>query len=156
MQPLIREATANDAVSAKLCVVSAFSKYVERIGKEPAPMLLDFSAQVEAKHVWVAELGTALVGVLVQYETEFGFYIDTVAVLPDYQGTGVGRELLLFAEQEAVRRSFDSLYLCTNSKMTENQVLYPRVGYIEFDRQVVGGYDRVFYRKQLHSGAGGQ
>jgi ribosomal protein S18 acetylase RimI-like enzyme len=151
MQPLIREATASDAVSAKLCVTSAFSKYVERIGKEPAPMLLDFSAQVEAKHVWVAEFGTKVVGVLVQYETEFGFYIDTVAVLPEFQGTGVGRALLLFAEQEAVQRYFGSLYLCTNSKITENQVLYPRIGYVEFDRQVVGGYDRVFYRKQLKS-----
>jgi GNAT superfamily N-acetyltransferase len=151
-QPLIREATASDAVSAKLCVVSAFSKYIERIGKEPAPMLLDFSAEVEARHVWVAEFNTALAGVLVQYETEFGFYIDTVAVLPELQGTGVGRALLLFAEQEAVRRDFGSLYLCTNSKMTENQVLYPQIGYVEFDRQVVGGYDRVFYRKQFKSG----
>ena len=156
MQPLIREATTNDAVSAKLCVVSAFSKYIERIGKEPAPMLLDFSAQVEERHVWVAELDTAVVGVLVQYETEFGFYIDTVAVLPNFQGTGVGRSLLLFAEQEAMRRNFGSIYLCTNSKMTENQVLYPRAGYVEFDRQVVGGYDRVFYRKQLQSGGSAQ
>jgi ribosomal protein S18 acetylase RimI-like enzyme len=152
MQPLIREATASDAVSAKLCVASAFTKYIERIGKEPAPMLLDFSAEVDAKHVWVAELNTVVVGVLVQYETEFGFYIDTVAVLPESQGTGVGRALLLFAEQEAVQRDFSSLYLCTNSKMTENQILYPRIGYVEFDRQVVGGYDRVFYRKQLKSG----
>ena len=77
MQPLIRAATANDAAPAKFCVVSAFHQYIERIGKEPAPMLLDFSAQVEARHVWVAESDTAVVGVLVQYETELGFYIDS-------------------------------------------------------------------------------
>lgn len=149
MQLLIREATASDVLPAKSCVLSAFLRYVERIGKEPAPMLLDFSAEVEANRVWVAEAEAAVVGVLVQYETDAGFYIDTVAVLPDCQGKGVGKALLQFAEQEAIRRNFESLYLCTNSKMTENQVLYPRIGYVEFDRQVVSGYDRVFYRKQL-------
>jgi hypothetical protein len=33
--------------------------------------------------------------------------------------------------------------------MVENQVLYPRIGYVEYDRRADGGYDRVFYRKSL-------
>lgn len=149
MQPWIREAVATDAASAKACVVSAFSRYIERIGKQPAPMLLDFPGEIEARHIWLAESDTAVVGVLVQYETDLGFYIDTVAVLPRLQGTGVGKALLQFAEEEAIRRNFDSIYLCTNSKMTENQLFYPRIGYVEYDRKVASGYDRVFYRKQL-------
>src|ERR1700675_132396 len=55
MQLAIREASANDAPHAKACVVSAFEHYTERLGKPPAPMLLDFSAEIEAKHVWLAE-----------------------------------------------------------------------------------------------------
>jgi GNAT superfamily N-acetyltransferase len=88
-------------------------------------------------------------GVLVQYETEEGFYIDTVAVIPVLQGSGVGRALLVFAESEAKRRGFQSIYLCTSIKMTENQVFYPKIGYVKYARKLDQDYDRVFYRKQL-------
>jgi len=99
--------------------------------------------------VWVAELDAQLEGVLVQYETQDGFYVDTVAVSAKSRGTGVGRALLEFAEAEAVRRGFTSIYLCTNAKMTENQALYTKLGYVEYDRRTEAGYDRVFYRKAL-------
>jgi GNAT superfamily N-acetyltransferase len=147
--PIIHEAFASDADAVKACVVAAFDKYTERIGKPPAPMLLDFPAEIEARHVWLTELSGQVVGVLVQYETMQGFYIDTVAVHPDLQGTGVGKTLLQFAEQEALRRGYDSIYLCTNIKMTENQIFYPRIGYVEYERKFDEGYDRIFYRKWL-------
>jgi len=147
--PIIREALINDVDAVKACVVKAFEIYTSRIGKPPGPMILDFAAEIEARHVWLAELDGQVVGVLVQYETEQGFYIDTVAVLPHLQGTGIGRTLLQFAEGEAMRRGYNSIYLCTNVKMIENQVFYPRIGYVEYERKFDGGYDRIFYRKQL-------
>lgn len=112
-------------------------------------MLLDFEAEIQAGHVWLLSDDGGVVGALVQYETGLGFYIDTVAVLPSSQGKGVGRALLEFAEQEALRRAYQAIYLCTNSKMTENQAFYPRLGYIEYERKAEAGYDRVFYRKDL-------
>ncbi len=147
--PNIRPAIPPDASSVAGCVKSAFSPYIERIGKPPAPMLLDFPAVIAAGQVWVAELDHKVVGALVQYETEEGFYIDTVAVLPSLQGRGVGRALLVFAEDEALRCGYHSIYLCTNVKMTENQVLYPKIGYVKYERKLDQGYDRIFYRKQL-------
>ena len=133
----------------RACVVAAFSHYIERIGKPPAPMLLDFEAEIAAHHVWLLSDAEEVAGVLVLYETELGCYVDTVAVLPSRQGTGAGRALLTFAEQEALRRGYRSIYLCTNSKMTENQVFYPRIGYVEYERKSEAGFDRVFYRKPL-------
>ena len=50
---------------------------------------------------------------------------------------------------DSLRRGFRSIYLCTNSKMTENQALYPRIGYVEYERKNEAGFDRVFYRKDL-------
>jgi GNAT superfamily N-acetyltransferase len=147
--PIIRPAVPADAVAAAEVVKNAFSPYIVRMGRPPAPMLLDFPAVVAAGLVWVAELDQRLAGVLVQYETEQGFYIDTVAVIPALQGRGVGRALLEFAEDEALRRGYISLYLCTNVKMTENQVLYPKIGYVEYERKGDQGYDRIFYRKEL-------
>ena len=145
----VRAARPEDVTAVKACVVEAFEHYVERIGKPPAPMLLDFAAEIQANHVWLVSSGEAVVGALVQYETDRGFYIDTVAVLPSSQGTGVGKALLQFAEQEAVRRGYNTVYLCTNSKMTENQVFYPHIGYVESERKHEAGYDRIFYTKQL-------
>jgi GNAT superfamily N-acetyltransferase len=149
VEPFVRSATAADASAALACVVEAFEPYVERIGKAPAPMLLNYPTLIAERRVWVAELNSRLEGVLVQYETQDGFYVDTVAVSARCRGSGVGRALLEFAEAEALRRGFTSIYLCTNSKMTENQVLYPKIGYVEYDRRADAGYDRVFYRKAL-------
>jgi ribosomal protein S18 acetylase RimI-like enzyme len=112
-------------------------------------MLSDFPELIAAGKVWVAEIAGQVVGMLVQYETKDGFYIDTVAAIPELQGTGVGKALLLFAESEATRRGFRSIYLCTNVKMIENQDFYPKIGYVEYERKLDQGYDRVFYRKQL-------
>jgi len=146
---LVRSATASDAIAALACVKAAFEPYIERMGKAPAPMLLDYPALIAAGRVWVAELGGQVEGVLVQYETPDGFYVDTVATSPRARGTGVGRALLQFAEGEALRRGHTAIYLCTNARMTENQVLYPKIGYVEYDRKSEAGYDRVYYRKVL-------
>lgn len=147
----LRPATQPDAEAVRACVTAAFEHYIPRIGKPPGPMLQDFEAQVAAGHVWIALVDDDAkpAGIIIQYENGGGFYIDTVAVVPHYQGTGVGKALLQFAEQEAIQRGFDSVWLVTNAKMTENQVLYPKIGYAEFDRRVDEGYDRVFYRKKL-------
>jgi len=123
--------------------------YIERIGKPPAPMLLDYPKLIAERSVWVVERAPEIEGVLVQFETADGFYIDTVASSPRARGTGVGRALLQFAEREAARRGYASVYLCTNSKMIENQVFYPSIGYVEYERKNEAGYDRVFYRKSL-------
>ena len=146
---LVRLANASDAVAALTCVVAAFEPYIERIGKPPAPMLLDYPTLIAEGRVWVADLRTQVEGVLVQYETPDGFYVDTVATSARARGTGVGRALLQFAEGEAARRGYESVYLCTNSEMIENQVLYPKIGYVEYERRTEAGYDRVFYRKAL-------
>ncbi len=149
LQVIIRKASANDVPAARQCISLAFTPFISRIGRTPAAMLLDLDTHTRDGHVWVAEHADAVAGVLVQYPTPTGFYIDVVAAVPHLQGQGVGRALLVFAEQEAKRLAFDSLYLCTNSKMVENQALYARVGYVEYERQQMAGYDRIFYRKPL-------
>jgi GNAT superfamily N-acetyltransferase len=147
--PIVRLAATGEGTAVLACVSAAFEKYIDRIGKPPAPMLLDYPKLIEERSVWVAELASGIEGVLVQFETPDGFYIDTVASSPRARGTGIGRALLQFAEREASRRGFASVYLCTNSKMTENQVFYPSIGYVEYERKSDAGYDRVFYRKNL-------
>lgn len=149
MSVVVRAASEGDLPAVKACVNDAFQKYIERIGKPPAPMLLDYAAFIRQGKVWAAEYQNKICGVLVIYETSDGFYIDTIAVSADVQGLGVGRAMLEFAEHEARRLGFSSIYLCTNVMMTENQTFYPHIGYVEYDRRMEDGYDRIFYRKNI-------
>ena len=81
--------------------------------------------------------------------TDEGFAVENVAVHPEHQGRGLGRALLELAEAEARRAGFDSLYLYTHEKMSENLALYAGIGYVEYERRSEKGLTRVFMRKQL-------
>lgn len=75
--------------------------------------------------------------------------LDNVAVDPIRQGSGVGRKLLAFAEQAALKAGYRSIRLYTNEAMTENIALYARIGYVETHRGEEKGLRRVYMTKQL-------
>ena len=127
----------------------AYSKYVERIGKEPAPMLEDYDALIRAGEVWVWDEGGEVLGVLVMRPADDHLFVDNVAVAPRHQGRGLGRELLAFAEERAEREGLPEVRLYTNEKMHENLAVYARLGFEETGRRLDGGYQRVFMRKWL-------
>jgi ribosomal protein S18 acetylase RimI-like enzyme len=130
-------------------VDAAYGHYVERLGMRPGPMADDYATVIRDHRVTVAERHGAIVGVVVLTVTEEGFLVDNVAVHPSHRGTGLGKALLQFAEGEARRMGFDSIYLYTHEQMTENLALYSRIGYVEYDRRPQGGFSLVYMRKQL-------
>ena len=146
---VIRAAAPSDVAAITRCVCAAYLRHIERVGKQPWPMLQDYSNVIRTSQVHVAERERRILGVLELLVTDEGFLLDSVAVDPSAQGTGIGRQMLEFAENEARRHEFQSIYLMTNEKMTENQALYSRIGYVLFDRQTVHGYSRVLMRKPL-------
>jgi ribosomal protein S18 acetylase RimI-like enzyme len=145
----LRPATSADAEAVTACVHHAFRHYVARIGREPGPMLMDYAQEIREHQVYVAEENGQVVGALVLCIKDEGFLLDVIAVEPSHQGTGVGRLMLEFAEAEARRQGFDSIYLYTHEKMTENQALYKKIGYVEYDRRYEVGLARVYMRKKL-------
>jgi len=145
----LRPATGSDAPYVAALVAAAYGHYVERIGGPPGPMTDDYAEVIRDRQVTVAERHGAIVGVIVLAVTDEGFLIDNVAVHPAHRGTGLGRALLELAEAEAWRAGFDSIYLYTHEKMTENLVLYSRIGYVEYDRRSQGSFSLVYLRKQL-------
>ena len=148
----IRLAVAQDVPAVTDCVCQAFIHYIPRIGKQPGPMLDDFQVLVDQGVVYVGCEQSEVSGVLVLIETDEGFCIETIAVLPNAQGLGIGRRLLSFAEQMAKQSGYQSIYLSTNRLMHESQSVYAHLGYVEFDRRIINGYDRIFVRKQLSCG----
>jgi ribosomal protein S18 acetylase RimI-like enzyme len=145
----LRPATEEDAPSVAELVDAAYGHYVDRIGRLPGPMTDDYGEVIRDRQVTVAESDGTIVGVLVLAVTDEGFGIDNVAVDPSRRGTGLGRTLLELAEAEARRAGFDSIYLYTHEKMTENLELYSRIGYVEYDRRSRGDFSLVFMRKHL-------
>ena len=130
-------------------VDAAYGHYVERLGGPPRPMTDDYEEVIRTRQVTVAERDGAVAGVIVLAVTDEGFLIDNVAVHPSHRGSGLGRALLEFAEAEARRARFDSIYLYTHERMTENLALYARIGYVEYDRRSHGDFSLVYLRKQL-------
>lgn len=141
----LRPATDEDTAELAALAKAAYGHYVERIGMAPRPMSDDYAEVIRTQRVTVALAGETIIGLLVLDVTEEGFVIENVAVHPDHHGKGVGRTLLELAEAEARRAGFDSIYLYTHEKMTENQALYAKIGYVEYDRRSF----RVFMRKRL-------
>jgi N-acetylglutamate synthase-like GNAT family acetyltransferase len=116
----LRSAQAADAGSVAALVDAAYGHYLERIGMLPGPMTEDYAEVIRNRPVTVAERHGAIVGIIVLTVTDEGFLVDNVAVHPNHRGTGLGRALLEFAEEEARRAGFNSLCLFTHEKMTEN------------------------------------
>ena len=144
-----RPAAAPDASKVAELVDAAYGHYVERIGVLPGPMTDDYAEVIGTHRVTVAEQHGAVVGVIVLALTDEGFLVDNVAVHPGHRGRGLGRALLEFAEAEARRAGFDSIYLYTHEKMTENLALYAKIGYVEYERRSQGAFSLVYLRKQL-------
>ena len=148
---VLRIATPADAEAVAALVDAAYRHYIERIGRPPGPMTEDYDQVIRDRQVTVAEQDGEMAGVVVTGPTDEGFAIDNVAVHPSHQGKGLGGALMQYAEAEARRAGFDSIYLYTHEKMTENQVLYARLGYVEYERRAEHGFSRVFMRKTLTS-----
>lgn len=146
---VIRRATPQDAPGVAACVCEAYIHYIERIGRQPGPMLDDYAAVIAESEVHVASAGEKVIGAIVLVVTEEGFYIGNVAVRPSVKGRGVGRRLLELAEAQARGHGYKSIYLATHELMVENQALYSGIGYTQYDRRVVNGFPRVFFRKEL-------
>ncbi len=145
----IRPAARPDLDRVRDCARQAYALYVPRMGKEPAPMVADFEAQIRAGKLHVVEMEGEVAGFVVFYPRGDHLHVENVAVLPSAQGKGIGKALLGFAEDEARRLGLPAVELYTNVKMVENQAFYPALGYVETNRREEDGFSRVFYRKEL-------
>ena len=147
---MIRPAEPADGAAVEIVVAAAYAKYTERIGKPPGPMLDDYAALIAAGavSVWIEPDGT-ITALIVLLPKPDHLLLDNIAVHPDRQGQGLGRRLIAFAEAEAQRRGHVELRLYTHATMTENIVLYRRLGFVETGRGQQAGYDRVFMTKPI-------
>lgn len=134
----IRKATPGDAEAIARLTNAAYAKYVPLMGRKPQPMTADYQ-QILAKHpVWIVWVDEQPAGVLVLMHEPESLLIYSVAIAPEYQKRGLGRQLLARAETEARQAGYDSIRLFTNALMQSNIALYTRLGYVEIRREPFG------------------
>jgi N-acetylglutamate synthase-like GNAT family acetyltransferase len=110
----IRPATPDDVDAVTELVVGAYAHYVPRIGREPAPMTVDYREVVAHEGLWVAADASDIVGVIAFEAAADHLLIGNVAVAPNRQREGIGSELLAFAEQRAADLGLKEIRLYTN------------------------------------------
>lgn len=145
----MRLAQGDDRAAVEAVVRHAYTPYVARMGRAPGPMLDDYRALIGAGRVHVIERDGRVTGVLVLIPEAGTMLLDNIAVDPAAQGTGLGRQMLAFAEAAARAAGCAAIRLYTNEAMTENVGLYARLGYVETHRGEENGFRRVYMVKPL-------
>jgi ribosomal protein S18 acetylase RimI-like enzyme len=146
---MMRRARADDVAWVAETVAAAFSPYIARIGRVPAPMTADHGALVAAGEVHVAEEQGERLGLVVMRAAADHLYVDILAVRPEAQHRGIGRRMMRFAEDEARRLGLPALRLYTNAAMIENLRFYPLLGFRRTEARQEDGFDRVYFEKRL-------
>jgi len=147
---MIRMATDGDEPGVRDCAEDAYAPYVPLIGREPAPMVADFAAQIAAGqvHVLPGDHG-GIDGFIVFYPRGDHMFLENVAVRRRAAGRGIGKALIGVCEAETRRLGLDTIRLYTNVKMAENLRIYRHLGFVETDRRREDGFDRVYFEKHL-------
>jgi len=150
LQVRLRPATPEEAVAVATIARAAYTPYVARIGREPAPMVADFPSHIADNHVTVAECQGQVVGYVVAFchDGPLG-QLENIAVDPSHHGRGIGYALITHVEEKARNAGCSHVTLYTNVAMTENLTLYPRLGYTETERRTEDGFHRVYFAKPL-------
>ncbi|KAF5657122.1 GNAT family acetyltransferase [Fusarium heterosporum] len=149
----LSRANAEDVPAIKAIVTKAYTKYIDRIGKPPAPMTADYHVLITSHDVFVLKLPSTgdIVGSVVLKDDPGtnSVKINNLVVDTTVQGRGFGGFLMRYAEAFAKSRDRPALTLFTNAMMYENLTLYPKMGFMETERKSEDGYERVYFRKEL-------
>jgi N-acetylglutamate synthase-like GNAT family acetyltransferase len=113
-------------------ILSSFAYMKDRI--DPPSSALDLTAaslagKAQAEVVHIALEGEALVGCVFLRPQSDCLYIGKLAVAPDAQGRGIGRQLLAVAEETARSLTLPALRLETRIELVENHAVFSRWGF---------------------------
>ncbi|WP_246205657.1 GNAT family N-acetyltransferase [Microvirga arsenatis] len=130
-------------------VRAAYARWVPVIGREPRPMAVDYDQAVREHWIDVISIGPRIVGLIQMMLREDHLWIENVAVRPEDQGRGLGRQLLAHAERRAIEAGCTETRLLTNAAFEANVALYERTGYVIVKREPFMGGTTVYMSKSL-------
>lgn len=131
---VIRSAQPSDADAVSALTRRAYSPWMALTGREPLPMQVDYRQAILAHHFALAELNGELIGLIETTSADDAMLIINVAVEPTRQGSGVGQQLMAYAEALARSQGLRRTRLYTNKLFARNLRLYALLGY-QIDRE---------------------
>jgi len=142
----IRKAVSDDSEGLQTCMNSAYSGYLERLnGNRLPPMDVDYADEIRNYPTWVFVVNSQIAGgVILAFEDRYAS-LANIAVHPKYQGLGIGRQLMNFAESMATKKNYSEIRLATHNLLTENVSLYTHLGWVEYDRDDM----KVYMKKRI-------
>lgn len=147
---IMRPAAHSDHAAIERIAREAFAKYIERIGREPEPMITDYGEIISRGGVVVAVVDGEVVGYVEMYEQKDCLFIDKIAIAPTYQKLGLAHAVYGLIVVTARARGLRHLKLYTNAAMHENIALYEQAaGFVITERCTEHGYDRVYMTREL-------
>ena len=145
----IRAAVPANAAMIRALVRAAYARWVPILGREPLPMNADYQRAVQEHQIDVLYVDGRMMGLIEMIIYPDHLWIENVAITPESQGKGFGRQLLDHAERRAARAGCPEIRLLTNAAFEANVALYRAIGY-DIDRQeaFMGG-TTVYMRKRI-------
>ena len=130
---IIRRAIASDAASLAVCIDRAYENYTKSIDDLPE-VSEGIEEDIANNTVWVVERNDKIVGGLILIFKPTYALLVNIAVDPCERGTGLGRALIVQAEEECRKLKILKLKLSTHVKMPSNVKLYGHLGWNETGR----------------------
>lgn len=144
---LIRPATESDAERLSEITQLAYGPYVQALGRKPAPMMANFSAQIHERLVCVVCNDEDVVGYVTFYPDGQYMHLSSVALDPKWRSEGYGKALIDHVETQAQASELSGIELYTNAAMMENLQIYEHLGFKVTDRRQEYGFNRIYLRK---------
>jgi GNAT superfamily N-acetyltransferase len=132
--PTIRRAGIEDVPAITLITNAAYTKWIPSIGRKPLPMTVDYGIAVQSHMIDLCVVDQKIVALIEMIEEDDHLMIENLALLPQFQGQGLGSKLLHHAEKIALSLGLSMLRLLTNAKFDSNLMFYKRNQFI-VDRQ---------------------
>ena len=145
----LRRAVVADAAAIRELTRTAYAKWVPLIGREPKPMTADYAAAVIHHRFDLLHFDGSLAALIETIQEADHLLVENVAVLPAFQGRGLGRRLMAHAEDLARAEGLGEIRLYTNQRFAENVALYRKLGYAIDREEDVGVGIAVHMSKRL-------
>jgi ribosomal protein S18 acetylase RimI-like enzyme len=146
---VFRLATAEDGDELAALAMSAYGGYLDQLAEPPAPMLLDYAVVAAANRTHVAVRDGVIAGMVTVEEDGTDLVLRNLAVLPSFQGRGIGRGMVAFVERLARERGHHCIRLWTRVEMRANIDFYVALDYAVTHTEQGGGANRIFFRKEI-------
>ena len=125
----LRRASDQDADILLAFQREAYAHNRELLGVEPLPLRADYHEIIATKECWLSETGTRVDGALIIEVENEALLIWSIAVSPRMQGTGLGGQMLKFAEKRAHELGLKQITLYTGQKLGRNINWYTHHGF---------------------------